>query len=213
MLAAVGQPFTNVAITTADDLAALRASGRLPFDQMPLLEIDGLSLSQTTALIRYLARRGGLMPADPVEAAWADMVAGVAADLVEPAIQAAFQPTPAVVQSTLAERMTKFAPRLERRLAMRQTGWVAGEDLSFADVVLAEALTAHLELAPASLERYPLLDALRRRVTQQPRIAAYLTSPQRYPIADTAYVIEVAAVLRRALPAHMPDPHRFVMTT
>ena len=35
--------FENVPVETPEALAALRASGKLPFDQMPLLEIDGLN--------------------------------------------------------------------------------------------------------------------------------------------------------------------------
>ena len=38
MLAATGTEFENIAIDTPEQLAALRASGKLPFDQMPLLE-------------------------------------------------------------------------------------------------------------------------------------------------------------------------------
>ena len=47
MLAVNQIPFENILIDTAEKLAALRATGKLPFDQMPLLEIDGLNLSQS----------------------------------------------------------------------------------------------------------------------------------------------------------------------
>lgn len=33
--------FINIPIKTPKELSLLRASGKLPFDQMPLLEIDG----------------------------------------------------------------------------------------------------------------------------------------------------------------------------
>ena len=60
MLAATDVDFRNNAIRTPQELAALRESGKLPFDQMPLLEIDGHRLSQSSAMVRYLARRGNL---------------------------------------------------------------------------------------------------------------------------------------------------------
>ena len=41
MLAATGVAFTNVAVETATELDELRRANVLPFDQMPLLEIDG----------------------------------------------------------------------------------------------------------------------------------------------------------------------------
>ena len=51
--------FNNIPITTPEDLIELRSSGKLPFDQMPLLEINGMNLSQSSGMIRYLARIGG----------------------------------------------------------------------------------------------------------------------------------------------------------
>ena len=59
MLAISQIAFENASIDTPEALAALRATGKLPFDQMPLLEIDGLNLSQSSAMIRFLARCGG----------------------------------------------------------------------------------------------------------------------------------------------------------
>lgn len=70
MLAVNRIDFQNIAIDTPEALAALRASGKLPFDQMPLLELDGLNLSQSSAMIRYLARRGDLYGDDDTDALW-----------------------------------------------------------------------------------------------------------------------------------------------
>ena len=210
MLAANNLQFENATISSAAEMEALRASGKLPFDQLPLLEIDGLTVSQTSALIRYLARRGDFYGDNAVDALWCDMIAGVAADLVEPAIGAAFQPTRASAVGALCQRIDKFCPRLERHLADNDGEFIAAKRLTFADIVLGEALTAHIELQPECLAAYPLLAKLQRSVVCHPGIAAYLASPQRWPIADETYVLSVAAVLERALPAHMGNPNRFV---
>lgn len=58
MLAVNQIEFKNIVVATPGELAALRLTGKPPFDQMPLLEIDGLCLSQSTAMVRYLARFG-----------------------------------------------------------------------------------------------------------------------------------------------------------
>ena len=58
MLAINQIEFKNIPIETPSMLAAIRFSGKLPFDQIPLLEIDGLNLSQSSGMVRYLARRG-----------------------------------------------------------------------------------------------------------------------------------------------------------
>ncbi len=74
MLAVNGIDFEPVALATPKDLAALRASGKLPFDQIPLLEIDELCPSQSGAMIRCLARRGDFYGDTDIDAVWCDMV-------------------------------------------------------------------------------------------------------------------------------------------
>ena len=63
-------------------------------------------------------------------------------------MQAAFQPTQANAVRNLRNQFNKFAPRLEARLAENGTGLCVGARLTFADVVLAEALSAYLEWVP-----------------------------------------------------------------
>lgn len=133
------------------------ASGKLPFDQMPLLEIDGLGISQTTALIRYLARQGDLYGDTATDALWFDMIAGVASDLVETAMQAAFQPNVDIAIKALGVRFAKFGPCLEMRLANNGEKFTSSKRFSFADIVLTEALTSYLEFVPDILKETPLL--------------------------------------------------------
>ncbi len=211
MLAATGVAFTNVPVDTPEDLAALRASGKLPFDQMPLLEIEGECLSQSSAMIRYLARRGGLYGANDTDAMWCDMVVGVTADFAETAIQAAFKPSADVAIADLEVRFAKFGPRFEARIEEQGSGFCAADTMTFADVVLAEALSSYLEWCPDILSGTPRLAALFKAITTQPDVAAYLNSDLRYGRPDDEYVIAAARVLQRALPAHMPDAERFVV--
>ncbi len=210
MLAASGVAFANLPVDTPEELARLRASGKLPFDQMPLLEIDGLCLSQSSAMIRYLARGHGLYGADSTEALWCDMIAGVVADFAETAMQAPFKPTPQVAVADLEARFAKFGPRFEARIAAQGSGFCAGEAMTFADVVLAEALSSYLEWCPAILAESPGLASLYEAVTADPGVASYLASDLRYPKPGDDYVVAAARVLQRALPAHMPDADRFL---
>lgn len=211
MLAATGLAFTNVAIDTPEELAALRATGKLPFDQMPLLEIDGQCLSQSSAMIRYLARRGGLYGTNDTDAMWCDVVAGVVADFAEVALQAAFKPSVAVAVADLEARFEKFGPRFEARIEEQGSGFCAADRLTFADVVLAEALSSYLEWCPDILRDTPRLQALYEQVTGEAGVAYYLASGLRYPKPGDEYVIAAARVLQRALPPHMPDADRFVV--
>jgi glutathione S-transferase len=210
MLAINRIAFENVPVETPEALAALRATGKLPFDQMPLLEINGLKLSQSSAMIRYLARLGGFYGESDTDAVWCDMIAGAAADFAEAAMQAAFQPTEDIAIAAMRTRFEKFGPKFEARLRQNGSGCCVGARITFADVVLAEALSGYLEWCPDILGDTPLLNALHERVSNDPGIASYLHSAQRYPRAGDSYVVDVARVLERALPPHMSDPDRFV---
>ena len=208
MLAINHIKFENVPIETPEMLLALRASGKLPFDQMPLLEIKEQNLSQSSAMIRYLARSGEYYGSTEQDAIWCDMIAGAVADFAETSLQAAFQPTKEVAVKALQERFNKFGPRFESRLS--RNGLCAGGNLTFADVLLAEAVNSYLEWIPDILNKTPFLDDLYKKVIATSGISAYLKSTQRYPMSGSNYVIACARVLQRALPSHMPDPNRFV---
>lgn len=211
MLAAAEVAFVNLPIDTPEDLADLRASRKLPFDQMPLLEVDGHCLSQSSAMIRYLARRSGLYGASDSDATWCDLIAGTVADFAETAMQAPFKPSAGIAISDLQARFAKFGPLFEVRIVDQGSGFSAAASMTFADVVLAEALSSYLEWCPDILGSTPHLRGLYERVTAEPCIAAYLASDLRYPKPGDEYVISAACVLQRALPAHMPDADRFVV--
>ena len=210
MLAVNQIGFENVAIESPEALAALRATGKLPFDQMPLMEIDGLNLSQSSAMIRYLARRGRYYGETDADALWCDMIAGAVADFAETSIQAAFQPTDEAAVEALRGQFGKFGPVFETRLAEADTGFCAAARLTFADVALAEALTGYLEWVRDLLVDTPLLASLHARVLDLPGIAAYLNLAQRYSMAGDTYVVDAAKVLQRALPAHSPNQNWFL---
>ena len=208
MLAINHIKFENIPIETPEMLLALRASGKLPFDQMPLLEIEELNLSQSSAMIRYLARSGEYYGSTEQDAVWCDMVAGAVSDFAETSLQAAFQPTKKIAVKALQGRFNKFGPRFENRLS--KNGLCAGVKLTFADILLAEAINSYLEWIPDILDETPFLDNLYKKVITTSGISAYLKSPQRYPMSGSNYVIDVARVLQRALPSHMSDPNRFI---
>ena len=208
MLAINHIKFENVPIETPEMLLALRASGKLPFDQIPLLEIEEQNLSQSSAMIRYLARSGEYYGSTEQDAVWCDMIAGAVADFAETSLQAAFQPSKEVAVKALQERFNKFGPRFESRLS--RNGLCAGGKLTFADVLLAEAVNSYLEWIPDILNKTPFLDDLYKKVIATSGISAYLKSPQRYSMSGSNYVIACARVLQRALPSHMPNPNRFV---
>ena len=212
MLAINNIEFENISIKTPEMLLSLRATNKLPFDQMPLLEIDGINLSQSSAVVRFLAQLGGLYGTNEEDALWCDMIAGAVSDFAETALQAAFQPSPEIAIKSLKDRFSKFGPCFEDHLLKNSFGFCAGKQMSFADVLLAEALSSYLEWIPNILKDKPQISALYEKVLNVKEINIYLNSSQRYPMPGKNYVIDVARVLQRALPDHMSNPNRFIST-
>ena len=66
MLAATNVSFTQKIISTRSQFLKMRER-QLPFGQLPMLQIDGLEIVQSQAIVRYLARRGKLCGASPDE--------------------------------------------------------------------------------------------------------------------------------------------------
>eukprot|EP00633_Aureoumbra_lagunensis_P009129 CAMPEP_0197310202 /NCGR_PEP_ID=MMETSP0891-20130614/8820_1 /TAXON_ID=44058 ORGANISM="Aureoumbra lagunensis, Strain CCMP1510" /NCGR_SAMPLE_ID=MMETSP0891 /ASSEMBLY_ACC=CAM_ASM_000534 /LENGTH=233 /DNA_ID=CAMNT_0042795733 /DNA_START=38 /DNA_END=735 /DNA_ORIENTATION=- len=62
-----------------DQVKSMRAAGTLPHGQVPIMEIDGTTYSQTAAILRYVGRQTGLytennaLLCDSIEAALADI--------------------------------------------------------------------------------------------------------------------------------------------
>jgi len=56
---------------------------KMPFGQVPVLEVDGKMLAQTSAIERYAAKLAGLAPSDPWEAAKVDEAAAYLTETAE----------------------------------------------------------------------------------------------------------------------------------
>ncbi|GMT23181.1 hypothetical protein PFISCL1PPCAC_14478, partial [Pristionchus fissidentatus] len=67
-----GTPFEDIRVPK-EEWATLKA--KMPFGQMPLLEVDGKPLPQSYAIFRYLANEFGFVGDSPFESAWVDALA------------------------------------------------------------------------------------------------------------------------------------------
>jgi len=64
-----------------EEFRARRAAGALPFDVLPVLVLDdGTVLSQSNTILRFVAARAGLVPADPIDALRVDELLDAAED-------------------------------------------------------------------------------------------------------------------------------------
>ncbi|KAJ6650379.1 hypothetical protein lerEdw1_010667 [Lerista edwardsae] len=69
LLASAGQEFEETFVETREQYLKLIKDGKLLFDQIPLVEMDGLKLVQTKAILNYLAGKYNLYGKDLKERA------------------------------------------------------------------------------------------------------------------------------------------------
>lgn len=55
-----------------------------PYNQLPLMEVDGAAIPQSCAQLRYAGKVGDMYPTDPVQAAFADAAVSAVMDIHGP---------------------------------------------------------------------------------------------------------------------------------
>ncbi len=170
------------------------ADGRTPYAP-PILKAGKLLISQTANILLYLGPRLKLAPKDEAGKLWTHQLQLTLADLVVEAHDAHHpiakslyyeeQKTESIKRAgnfrTL--RLPKYLGYFERLLAAHPGRYLAGKSISYADLSLFQVLEGLAYAFPRAMRRleaaHPGLVALRGRVRQRPRIAAYLASPRR----------------------------------
>lgn len=142
-----------------------------PFNQLPLIEDDGLVLTETGAILLHLAEKSGrLIPADPVGRAQVRQWVFAALATVEGPIQPlklmdmGAMGEPGEARGFLVGWTRRVLGALDRRLEGRH--WIAAPDFTVADLLLASVLRQirHTDL----MDAYPNVAAFYARALSRP---------------------------------------------
>jgi glutathione S-transferase len=168
---------------------ALKATGTLPFDAVPLWEEeDGFRLAQSNAIVRHLARTHDRYGRDAHEAAHCDMILDSVDDArlelrklvtTEPAKR------PALREELARITLPLWLARFERVLAANGDGlgFIVGDAPSVADVALFLLFENLRDNGfGAAYTSYPRLAAYGERLAARPGLASYVVSVKRFPI-------------------------------
>lgn len=167
-----------------ESLAEVKASGRLPFGQVPIYEEDdGFLISQSSAIIRYIARKNGLYGSDERQGALIDQFSGGLVDIQSKFFPIAFKGVKKPeAQTFLAEELPKWLNSLEKLATnagtTAESGFAIGP-LSFADFHLFFMLDLLSSLV--DIQQWKVLAGIKDRVANLPNIAAYINSERRNP--------------------------------
>ncbi|XP_069873394.1 glutathione S-transferase A4-like [Dipodomys merriami] len=200
LLAAAGVEFEEEFIETREQFEKIQKAGHLLFGQVPLVEIDGMMLTQTRAILGYLAAKYNLYGKDLKERARIDMYTDGTSDLMLMILATPFS-SPTNKEGSYAtivqKAKTRYFPAFEKVLKDHGEDFLVGNAFSWADVQLFEAILMVEELDAGVLSGFPQLKAFKARVGNMPNIKKFLQpGSQRKPPADDHYVKVVRDVLQ-----------------
>ncbi|XP_070570611.1 glutathione S-transferase A4-like [Ptychodera flava] len=191
IMAAAGIEFTETFVTTNEQLEKYRKDGDLLFMQIPMLEIDGMKIVQSQAIIRYIAKKHGLAGATPQENLRVDILNEGAREFLWDFILIGFTSNDEEhYEKIKTQTFPRYLPIYEKILAESTSGYLVGDVLTVADLTLLEALLSADDYLPGSLDGYPKVQEFKNKISSLPRIEAYLQGPQRKPKNSPEYVTE-----------------------
>ncbi|KFQ48903.1 PREDICTED: glutathione S-transferase-like [Nestor notabilis] len=198
LLAAAGVEFEECFLETKDDLIKLRKDGSLLFQQVPMVEIDGMKMVQTRAIANYISAKYNLCGKDLKERALIDMYVEAILDLYELLMAHPFQPEDKKQQhfANLVDKATnRYFPVYEKVLKDHGQDFLVGNHLTRADVQLLETLLMAEECKPDILAKFPLLQSFKARISNIPTIKKFLQpGSQRKPPQDEKDVPRVLKI-------------------
>ncbi|XP_052006069.1 glutathione S-transferase P-like isoform X2 [Xyrauchen texanus] len=145
------------------------------FGQLPKLEDGDLTLFQTNAIRRYLARRLGVYGQNEKETALIDMMDESLTDLQAKYMKLIYQEYESGKDKYLQELPQNLA-RYENILSCNKGGFLVGSQISLADYILLLLLLNHQVLSPSCLDLFPILKSYLDRLCSRPNLKAYLQS-------------------------------------
>ncbi|MGJ9417449.1 glutathione S-transferase [Massilia sp. CMS3.1] len=195
-----GEEYADVARGAGgvDALMAVLKEGPTPSFAPPFLRTDGMTIGQTAAILMFLGERHGLAPQDSAGRLWTHQLQLTIADLVNEAHDTHHPVGNSLYyedqQEEARRRASEFTsariPKFFHYFShvLGEKDYLLGLQITYADLSLFQTLEgldyAFPKATARALARHPNLAALRRRVAERPRIAAYLRSPRRIPFNE-----------------------------
>ncbi|XP_073337511.1 glutathione S-transferase 3-like [Pagrus major] len=187
--------FDEVHLTTRDQLKQLLSDGDLMFQQVPMVEIDGMKLIQTKAILNYIAEKYNLHGKDLKDRVMINMYSEGVMDLMEMIMVLPFIPDPKPKLANIEAKATeRYLPVFEKVLSGQI--YLVGGKISVADVLLFECTLMLEEKFAGILGDFRNVKAFQGRMTRIPAIDEFLKpGSKRKPQPDDQYVKTVMEVL------------------
>ncbi|CAD5220720.1 unnamed protein product [Bursaphelenchus okinawaensis] len=151
------------------------------FQKVPVLEIDGKKLSQSVAIMRYLAKQHRLAGNNIFDQARVDEAADVILDFhdaIIPYLSVAVKVVPGDVHESekeiLQPALDKYFPILRKFLSENNGTYLATKYLTFVDFQAADVLFTVRNFCPHGFDHYADLSSYINRIFNLTRLRRYL---------------------------------------
>ncbi|KAM6922293.1 glutathione S-transferase 3-like [Lycodopsis pacificus] len=200
LLAVAEVEFDEVYLTTREQYEKLLSDGDLMFEQVPLVEIDGMKLIQTKAILNYIAEKYSLHGKDLKDRVAINMYSEGLMDLMEMIMMLAFAAdTKAQLDTIETKAINRYLPVFEKALA--GPIYLVGSKISCADVQLLECTLMLEEKFCGILAKFPNVKSFQGRMSEIPAIKKFLQpGSKRKHQPDETYVKTIKAVFKLDLP-------------
>ncbi|XP_034040859.1 glutathione S-transferase alpha I-like isoform X2 [Thalassophryne amazonica] len=200
LLAAADVDFDEVFLTTREQYEKLLSDGDLMFQQVPMVEIDGMKLIQTKAIYNYIAEKYKLHGTDPKERVMINMYLEGLMDLMEMITRLPLIANPKAQLDTIESKAKeRYLPVFEKALCEKVH--LVGGRLTCADVLLCECTLMLEEKFPGILADFHNIKAFQGRMTQLPAIKKFLSpGSKRKPQVDEEMLKTVEKVFKIKFP-------------
>jgi len=145
------------------------------FPNLPHFEMGDVKITQSSAILRFLARKNNLYGKTPKEQANVDMLLDTTVDVRSRFSDLCYNPD---FEQRKEPYVNSYLPgvlaRFEKYLGDKH--YIIGDSITMADFPLYEVLYIHGKLVPGLYESYPKLKAFIARFEAEPKIAKYMKS-------------------------------------
>ncbi|CAL1548978.1 unnamed protein product [Lymnaea stagnalis] len=158
-----------------------------PYGQVPALQVDDVVYAQSNAIFSFLAREFGFLGGSSLEIFKIDEIVNLVNDFVNASADALFHTDdPAAKEAALKKVKEVVGPRtlgfLEVILEKNGTGYLVGDKLSLADIVLLDATTGGMASNLLDVnDDYPLVKKTIELVKSNEKIGKYLATRKDSP--------------------------------
>ncbi|KAM3606054.1 uncharacterized protein V6R79_009907 [Siganus canaliculatus] len=188
--------FDEMFLTSRDQFEKLLNNGDLMFQQLPLVEIDGMKLVQSRAILNYIAEKYNLHGKDPKDRVMINMYSEGLIDLMEMMMGLPFAKDPKPLLDNIEKKaQERYLPVFEK--ALIKSIYLVGGKLSMADVLLMECTLMLEEKFTGILGDFRNTKSFQGRMSKIPAISRFLhPGTKRRPMSGERYANSVREVLK-----------------